>query len=63
MLPVLLFFPRPVKNQMVDLEDISDYKSISLLAEIILVPFQSTSVSSQHYILVRLYAEVLLLKM
>lgn len=62
MLPVFLFFPRPLKNQRVELENISDYMSMSLFAETILVPLQSTSVSSQHYILIGLFAEVELLK-
>lgn len=62
MLPVLLFFPRLLKNQMVELENISDYTNMSVFAETILVPFQSTSVSSQHYILISLFAKIQLLK-
>lgn len=47
---------------MVELENISDYMSMSLFAETISVPFQATSVSSQHFILIKLFAEVQLLK-
>ena len=52
------FFPRPLKNQMVQLESVSDCISGSLFAESILVPLQSTSVSSQRNVQIRLFAEV-----
>lgn len=60
MLPAVLtsFFPRPLKNQMVQLENVSDYINGSLFAESILVPLQCTSFSSQHNVQIRLFAEV-----